>query len=445
MAIAAVQEQCPQARYVYTDNCPRGTVCGVRTDDPVAPLLLANDRTVAFVDSSGNVALSRENSSSVRRLTNADEAQQPVWAPDGRHIAYVRVSSVKLPGANEPAPLTQLRILDVENPQDDRVVLTSSAADPAADFRRLVTSPRWSSDGRSLMFLWPPATEPGDGIFSVELPQDISRLPLEAPAPGYFAATKLSRLSLTAGDFGYKDGYISDMTTRPNGNVLAVFCESKQGNPRCGLGEWDGSKARVITPLPDGLFQVARPSLVSEDKVVAYVLAPNDDRISAIDLASGAETRLRKLDRGQAGVFAPSPDGKYALMETATSPRALTVVPLGEGQGTFWSEGQSPAWYIAGRQVTGAPSFQSTEVKAPPTPGPTPSASPVATTVVPMAVNVTVRRQGSAVSGATVASYVEGLECGSGTTAENGFLRLTTPSEDARRRARSSALSLAFG
>jgi len=38
-----------------------------------------------------------------------------------------------------------------------------------------------------------------------------------------------------------------------------------------------------------------------------------------------------------------------------------------------------------------------------------------------------VRRQGSPVSGATVASYVEGAECASGTTADNGFLRLTTP------------------
>ena len=92
-------------------------------------------------------------------------------------------------------------------------------------------------------------------MYSVELPLDISRLPLEAPAPGYFVATKLSRLSLTAGDFGYKDGYISELTTRPNGNLLAVFCESKQPNSRCGLGEWDGSKARVITPLPGGPYR----------------------------------------------------------------------------------------------------------------------------------------------------------------------------------------------
>ena len=281
------------------------------------------------------------------------------------------------------------------------------------------------------MFLWPSNTERGDAIYSVELPQDISRLPLDAPAPGYFAATKLSRLNLTAGDFGYKDGYLSEMTTRPNSNVLAVFCDSKRAR-RCGLGEWDGSRARVITPLPDGPSQVARPSLVSDDTVVAYVFAPNDDRMSAIDLMSGAEMRLRKLERGQAlttpasPAFAPAPDGKYVIMETPTSPRALTVVPLGDGQGTFWSDGQSPAWYIAGRQTTSAPSFQSTEVKAPPTPGPTPSASPAAS-VVPMVVNVTVRRQGGVVSGATVGAYVEGVECATGTTADNGFLRLTTP------------------
>ena len=44
---------------------------------------------------------------------------------------------------------------------------------------------------------------------------------------------------------------------------------------------------------------------------------------------------------------APAPDGKYVIMETPTSPRALTVVPLGDGQGTFWSDGQSPAWALA--------------------------------------------------------------------------------------------------
>ena len=44
-----------------------------------------------------------------------------------------------------------------------------------------------------------------------------------------------------------------------------------------------------------------------------------------------------------------------------------------------------------------------------------------------MVVNVTVRRQGSFVSGAQVVSVVEGQECASGTTGENGFLRLTTP------------------
>jgi hypothetical protein len=438
VAIAAVQAQCPQARFIYADNCPRGTVCGVRTDDPLAPVLLANDRTVAFVDSSGNVAVSRENSSSVRRLTNTDEAQQPAWSPDGRHIAYVRVSSVKLPGANDATTLTQLRVVDVENPSDDHVVFTSSAGDPAAEYRRLVTWPRWSADGRSLLFLWPSVTDPGDTVYSVELPLDVSKLPVDAPAPGYFAATRVSRLGLSAADFGYKDGYISDFTTRPNGNLLAVFCDSKLPNPRCGLGEWDGSKARVVTPVPAGPFQVARPQMVADDRVVAYVFAPGDDRMSLIDLNTGAETRLRKLERGQATPtvpaslpYTPSPDARYVLMETASSPRGLTVVPLGDGQGTFWSEGHSPAWYVAGRSAPGTVSLQSTPVNAPPTPVPTPttSTSTSTPTIVPMLVNVTVRRQGSVLSGAQVSAMVEGTECASGTTAENGFLRLTTPAQ----------------
>src|SRR6478672_2940851 len=144
------------------------------------------------------------------------------------------------------------------------------------------------------MFLWPSTTGPGDTIYSVELPQDISRLPSEAPAPGYFVATKLSRLNLTASDFGYKDGYISDFLVLPNGNLLVVFCESKQANARCGLGEWDGTKARVVMPFAGaGPFQVARPQIVSDGKVVAYVFAANDDRLSAIDLATATETRLR--------------------------------------------------------------------------------------------------------------------------------------------------------
>jgi tRNA A-37 threonylcarbamoyl transferase component Bud32 len=436
VAIAAVEAQCPQARFVYADNCPRGTVCGVRTDDPVAPTLLANDRTVAFVDSSGNIAVSRENSSSVRRLTSSDEAQQPAWSPDGRHIAYVRVSSVKLPGANDATPLTQLRIIDVENPSDDHVVFTSSAGDPAADYRRLVTWPRWSADGRSLLFLWPSVSDPGDTVYSVELPLDVSKLPIDAPAPGYFAATRLSRLSLNAADFGAKDGYISDFTTRPNGNLLVVFCDSKLPNPRCGLGEWDGSKAHVVTPVPVGPLQVARPQVVADDRVLAYVFAPNDDRMSLIDLNTGGETRLRKLQRGQATPtvpaslpYAPAPDGRYVIMETASSPRGLTVVPLGDGQGTFWSEGHSPAWYVAGRQAPSTVPLQSTPVDAPPlTPTPVPTPTTSSPAVVPMLVNVTVRRQGTVVSGAQVSAMVEGTECASGTTAENGFLRLTMPS-----------------
>src|SRR5262249_28195296 len=149
--------------------------------------------------------------------------------------------------------------------------------------------------------------------------------------------------------------------------------------------------------------------------------------------ASGAEKRLRKLERGLALPavpaslpFAPSPDGRYMILETGTSPRALTVVPLGDGQGMFWSEGHSPSWYIAGRSATTVATLQSIEVKAPPTPTPTPTTT--TPTVVPMLVNVTVRRQGVVINGAQVSAMVEGTECASGTTAENGFLRLTTPS-----------------
>jgi hypothetical protein len=264
---------------------------------------------------------------------------------------------------------------------------------------------------------------------------DLSRLPKDPPNLGYFVATTLSRLNLTAGDFGFPNGYINEFTTLPNGNLLAVFCESKLPNPRCGLGTWDGARAMVVTPLPAGAFQVARPSVQSEGKVVAYVFAPNDDRLAQIDLATGTPATLRKLERGSATPttpaslpFATSPDGKYVIMETASSPRALTVVPLNDAQGSFWSEGHSPAWYIAGRQAGNTPAFASSPVNPPPPASPT-SPTPAISTpiIVPMLVNVTVRQRGSVLSGATVASYVEGVECATGTTADNGFLRLTTP------------------
>jgi hypothetical protein len=44
-----------------------------------------------------------------------------------------------------------------------------------------------------------------------------------------------------------------------------------------------------------------------------------------------------------------------------------------------------------------------------------------------MIVNVTVRRQGNPLAGAQVSAMTGGQECATGTTAENGFLRLTTP------------------
>jgi hypothetical protein len=297
--------------------------------------------------------------------------------------------------------VTQLRVVNVEDPQEDRVVFASTMGDAVPEVRRLVTWPRWSADGRNLLFLWQAPNEPPDGIYMVDVPADLSRLPEQPPQPGYFAATRLSRLNVGAGDFGHANGYIQDYLPRPTGSLLVVYCDSKGPNARCGLGEWDGARARPVLPMPDGPFQVLRPALLAEGIVAAYVFQPNDDRLSAIDLATGAETRLRKLDRGSATPtvpaslpFAPSADGKYVLMETASSPRALTLVPLNNTTGTFWSEGHSPSWYVAGRPAPAGTTMPSTPVTAPPTPGPTP-ATPAPPGTAPMLVNVTVRRQGN--------------------------------------------------
>ncbi|HWO72692.1 MAG TPA: protein kinase, partial [Dehalococcoidia bacterium] len=119
LPLAAVAGACAGAAIEFHRDCPRGYACAVRRQAG-ALVLEANDRTIAFIDDGGNLAVARENGSEVVRLTAHGRASEPAWSPDGRYLVYVYTETApEDPSRN----LYQLRIIDVDNPTLDGILL----------------------------------------------------------------------------------------------------------------------------------------------------------------------------------------------------------------------------------------------------------------------------------------------------------------------------------
>ena len=440
--------RCPAAKTSFNPTCPIGRACAVSSDAAGAQTLAVNDATVALVDDSGALVIARPDGTVVQHLSNRGQVQQPAWSPDGRYLAYVS-SQVVQPGDTPETSLyaTQLRVVEPQNAGNDWVVAASTermGADEAQ--RRLISWPHWSANGRSILFLWTPALAlAGDGVYEIDLPSrdaglDASKLQKEPPPGDFYAVTPLQRLQLSAADFGYAQGSLGQFATAADGRLLLQVCDSNAPSRQCGLGSWDGKKARMVVAQSGGSFLLAQPTLLpGADDLYAYVYSfPSADRLVHVNLATGEVTRVADIDRGVTlgGPFLPrlavSADGKSLLTASGSNPAALSLVNLADGTQAPWVQGYAPAWFVP-TAIKDAPALLPSEPwTPPPAPAPTPTLvlTPAAR-ALPMTIAIEVRRHGSTVSSAEVDALIDAQQCATGSTDAAGRLQLTLPAVDA--------------
>jgi tRNA A-37 threonylcarbamoyl transferase component Bud32 len=354
-AIAAVMERCAGSRIEFSADCLRGHVCGVRTENGTT-VLMANDQTVAYIDSTGNLVVDRAALTHGVRLTGHGLARQPAWSPDGRYLAYVLTEPL-FPGASlaDQRYAFQLRIIEVDRPANEGVLLASTEWPDVAPWQhRRIQSPQWSPDGAYVYFAWPGADYRAASIFAVEVPRrsgavDVRALRIDAPRDQSYIPSGLRSLSVAPSNFGAEWSYFGGFTVLGDGTLVLQVCADTPA-PRCALGRWDTAQAATLaTPAEGESFALAGagPDGLS---ALGYVFGPAGDWLIRVDVA-GERHDLVRFDATRAGgalfprAYAVSPDGLRLLVETTAEPRGLSLVGLSNDQDEPWQDGHSPAWF----------------------------------------------------------------------------------------------------
>jgi tRNA A-37 threonylcarbamoyl transferase component Bud32 len=379
--IHVVLERCRDAAIEYSSDCLRGQVCGVRADNGKA-VLVANDQTVAYIDHEGNLVVNNIAGDNPRRLTGHGHARQPSWSPDGRYIAYVFTEPLN----PEASPLErlyafQLRIIEVDRPANEGVLVASTELDTVQEWqRRRIVAPRWSPDGQQIYFAWAGRDNRASAIFSVAVPRlgtsvDIRALRIDSPPDMTYLPSSVRQVAVSPAAFDERSSYFGGFAVLADGSLLLQHCRDEEG-ARCGLGRWDGLiPHRVLQVQGSESFSLAGTGPDGYSAFGYFFGQGGEDWLVRLN-AFGERQDLLRFDATRAGgpLFsrrvAVSPDGTRLLVDTAGEPRSLSLVGVGEEYDALWNQGQSPAWYSLPPGAAGG------LVRLPLEPVPVPTATP---------------------------------------------------------------------
>lgn len=351
--IAAVLARC-QAEIEFNPDCLRGQVCGVRNDNG-ATVLLANDRTLVYVDETGNLVVDRAAGTHPQRLTSHGLARQPSWSPDGRYIAYVLTEplDVSVP-VLERRYAYQLRLIEVDRPANEGVLVASTESEQVPEWQqRRIVWPQWSPNGDVIYFAWAGRDNRAAALYSVPVPRfgsgvDIRALRIDAPRHETFLPSGLRLVSIQPSSFGAST-FFGGFAVMADGTLLVQHCRAEPVMT-CSLGRWDGESTYDLRTAAEGeVFALAG---LGGDGVTAYgymFTADGEDWVVRISLL-GEHHNLLRFDATRAGSplftrrLGISPDGRRMLIETG-EPRYLALLDLESQQEATWKTGHSPAWY----------------------------------------------------------------------------------------------------
>ncbi len=356
----------------FDPTCARGYACGV-----VDGALRVNDRTIAFINAEGDLAVAREDGSEVVVLTDHHEAQQPAWSPDGSYLAYVRLHLLPSTPAGAPARFeSELRVIELADgngaERNERLLVASSEAAETPDLaRRRISNPAWGADRRTLYFEWAQYGSPGsERVFAVEAMRfgrvDFSEKP--EPAKGVYVPA-LSLMDLRPRDFGVPDGYLRSPAISQSGEIAIAVCEPGQPE-RCGLGFWNGTTPRLVSPLAEASLR--GPRAVGFD--LYALLMDSEAAGSLLRVNAQGEKDLKPVVFAGAvdGAFAVGPGGSRLLMHAADGLALYRPFEAGRP----WSPGHSPAWFAGNDPPARIQELRPVPYVAPQVTTPAPSVTP---------------------------------------------------------------------
>jgi hypothetical protein len=350
------------------------------------------------------------------------------------------------PTAQGPLFATQLRVIEVDRPINDGVVLGTSASGGTPSWlQRYAAWPQWSADGKTLYFLSIPVSQPGGLLYGIEMPMrpnneiDFGGLRSGLPPNETSAPARLLFVSLSGADFGQPQAFLGRYVVRANGEIVVQVCDGDRTRMSCGLGRWTG-RASLLVPITRD--RVVEPPVAGTDGSYAYVKEANGTigliKVGLDGVPLQAEIRPQPAPEPADGAwFAARP--QLAVTRRGDALLApigggmLGGIRLTDGASSPWRAGSSPVWFVAGpaaEPVTGPALVPFTT--------PTPEPSPVSTTPTPrvgggrtMTLNLTARRGGSPLSGAIVVALVGSDECNRGTSDAFGRVTLIVPRDGA--------------
>ncbi|HXH22168.1 MAG TPA: protein kinase [Dehalococcoidia bacterium] len=352
----------PRVDFELSQDCARGHVCTIeaRGDGVV---LKANDQTIVFVDTRGDLAVAREGSFQSRTLLPDSGVRHPAWSPDGRYLAYV-ISRPTVEGEQR-----ELWVMDMRDTAVQAQVFVSRDGPEVPEWRRRrISHPQWSANGHRLYFFWNPASGAED-LWAIDLPVRGDEVDLRELRMWNGTAANLGVLRPPAESF--RGLQLTSFSAAPDGALLTEFCVP---DAACGLARWHEGGFDVIAQPQQGARFIAPTQAGGR----TYALTIDGSDVVLLEVDPSGLTRGRGRAPASVAGLEPnpndlslsiSPDGATALIGTAAG---ISRLDLATAATTPVLEGRWGRWFVPRR---GDPATTP--------PSPMPFATPVLSPTVP--------------------------------------------------------------
>jgi TolB protein len=267
---------------------------------------------IAFQSSSeslgpSQIYLMNSDGSNITQLTNGYANKAPSWSPDGRFLVFGRQISM---GSAKGKSLDKTQIIkyDLEHHSEERIITSDET----------VSSPVWSPQGDSIMYLYATKYGVGDGLFVID---------------------QNGKNARKIGPYGGEDSF----SWSPDGNQIASVVSDDDGRTHLAVMNNDGSDLNIVGGECCG---AQSPSWSPDGNTIVFTAKWGDECCWEIFTVRPDGSNLTQITTSDRGDYEPrwSPDSSKLVFKSKGRLWVINVDGEDLRQIVHLQDTQFPSW-----------------------------------------------------------------------------------------------------